>query len=90
MEREVRAMSVYFSSKAGADVRKAVLARLVEIATILTVDAVADVHDVWTPSMTAGTEVSRVPTLRLKSKEIKRVLALRVDLAPSDIKQLKL
>ena len=91
MEREVRAMSVYFSSKAGADVRKAVLARLVEIATILTVDAVADVHDVWTPSMTAGTVGGvQSPTLRLKSKEIKRVLALRVDLAPSDIKQLKL
>jgi len=89
LDKEVRAMAVYFSGRAGANVRKAVLARLVEISTLLSVDSVQDVHDVWAPTPRKGASPS---TNRhgLKNKEVRRVLALRSDFSSAEIQKLRL
>jgi len=82
-DKDLRAMVAFFSQKTQRTVRGE-FARLIQMASLLSLERVAEVLDYW------GGEQSAHITWRLTPSEVRLVLSRRIDFAPNDIAQLAL
>ena len=71
----------YFSNKSGRSVREK-FARISQICSLISIEKIGHVEGYWL-------DVNR-DVWKFKTDEIKKILELRVDFLPSQIKQLKL
>jgi hypothetical protein len=76
---------------------RAIFARLMQMAAVLSVVALEEAHDVWDSFASSPSSLTDVthgkgirPKDRLNAKEVKRVLALRVDFDQREIQRMKL
>lgn len=77
---------------------RAIFARLMQMAAVLSITALEEAHDVWdsfAASTTTAAEVTHhnkgiKPKDRLNAKEVKRVLAYRLDFDQREVQRLKL
>eukprot|EP00667_Euglena_gracilis_P003126 EG_transcript_3136 len=89
LDKDVRALRNFFTEKTERPVRDK-FTRLTHLATLLSVDKVSEVYDLWGSSGLAGGGAGNPLTWRLSSTEVKAVLALRVDFERTAIAALKL
>eukprot|EP00178_Gracilaria_changii_P000176 TRINITY_DN1016_c0_g1_i1.p1 TRINITY_DN1016_c0_g1~~TRINITY_DN1016_c0_g1_i1.p1 ORF type:complete len:775 (-),score=122.72 TRINITY_DN1016_c0_g1_i1:3100-5424(-) len=82
-DRDVRAISSYFSSKSRRSTVRDVFGRLSQLAMLVNLEQPAEIYDVWGPN--AGGM-----TWRLTASEVRRALSLRSDFNKDAIKSLKL
>ncbi|PXF45393.1 Conserved oligomeric Golgi complex subunit 4 [Gracilariopsis chorda] len=82
-DRDVRAISAYFSSKSRRSTVRDVFGRLSQLAILVNLERPAEVYDIWGPN--AGGMTSR-----LTAGEVRRALALRSDFSKDAVKSLKL
>lgn len=82
-DRDVRAISAYFSGKSRRSTVRDVFGRLSQLAMVVNLERPAEVYDIWGPN--AGGM-----TWRLSSTEVRRTLSLRNDFSQDAIRSLKL
>ncbi|KAI0566265.1 COG4 transport protein [Gracilaria domingensis] len=82
-DRDVRAISAYFSNKGRRSTVRDVFGRLSQLAMLVNLERPAEIYDVWGPN--AGGM-----TWRLTASEVRRTLSLRSDFNKDAIKSLKL
>lgn len=82
-DRDVRAISAYFSGKSRRSTVRDVFGRLSQLAMVLNLERPAEIYDIWGPN--AGGM-----TWRLAPGEVRRTLALRKDFNQDAVRALKL
>ncbi|KAA8492271.1 Conserved oligomeric Golgi complex subunit 4 [Porphyridium purpureum] len=82
-DRDIRALSSYFSTKTRRVSIRDVFARLSQVALLVNLEKPQEIYDLW------GTNAGGM-TWRLTPSEVRRTLALRVDFSADTIKALKL
>lgn len=82
-DRDVRAISAYFSNKSRRSTVRDVFGRLSQLATLVNLERPAEIYDIWGPN--AGGM-----TWRLSSTEVRRTLTLRTDFNQEAVRSLKL
>ncbi|CAN8070117.1 unnamed protein product [Agarophyton chilense] len=82
-DRDVRAISAYFSNKSRRSTVRDVFGRLSQLAMLVNLERPAEIYDIWGPN--AGGM-----TWRLTASEVRRALSLRSDFNKDAIKSLKL
>ena len=82
-DRDVRAISSYFSGKSRPSTVRDVFGRLSQLATLVNLERPAEIYDIWGPN--AGGM-----TWRLSSTEVRRTLMLRTDFYQVAVRSLKL
>lgn len=82
-DRDVRAISAYFSEKSRRSTVRDVFGRLSQFAMVVNLERPAEIYDIWGPN--AGGM-----TWRLTSTEVRRTLSLRKDFNQEAIRCLKL
>lgn len=80
MEKDIRGVVAFFAGRAGREVRSESFLRLRQFLTLLTVDFLEDMEEMW-----AETE-----NWQLTPDEAKKVLSLRVDFKRNNIDKLNL
>ncbi|TPX54007.1 hypothetical protein PhCBS80983_g06083 [Powellomyces hirtus] len=81
-DKDLRQMSAYLASTTAWAAARDKFARLGQIATLLNMESVAEINDLWGKGS--------VIAWRLNAKDVKRVLGLRVDFDPDLIASLEL
>ena len=82
-DRDVRAISAYFSGKSRRSTVRDVFGRLSQLAMLVNLERPAEIYDIWGPN--AGGM-----TWRLSATEVRRSLALRTDFNQDAVRSLKL
>lgn len=83
VDRDVRALSSYFSGKSKRSTVRDVFGRLSQLAMVVNLERPGEMYDMW------GTNAGGM-TWRLSPNEIRRTLSLRVDFSSDTIRTLKL
>lgn len=83
VDRDVRAISAYFSEKSRRSTVRDVFGRLSQLAMVVNLERPAEIYDIWGPN--AGGM-----TWRLAPNEVRRTLGLRVDFTQDAVRALKL
>ncbi|KAJ3169511.1 Golgi transport complex subunit 4 [Geranomyces variabilis] len=84
-DKDLRQVTQYLTSTTTWPVRDR-FQRLAQVATVLTLDSVSDLMELWTGGEAGGGGIA----WRINAKDVKRVLALRTDLDPDAIAALQL
>lgn len=82
-DRDVRAISAYFSGKSRRSTVRDVFGRLSQLAMVVNLERPAEIYDIWGPN--AGGM-----TWRLAPAEVRRTLSLRTDFNQDAVRALKL
>lgn len=82
-DRDVRAISAYFSGKSRRSTVRDVFGRLSQLAMVVNLERPAEIYDIWGPN--AGGM-----TWRLAPGEVRRTLSLRADFSQDAVRSLKL
>lgn len=82
-DRDVRAISAYFSGKSRRSTVRDVFGRLSQLAMVVNLERPAEIYDIWGPN--AGGM-----TWRLAPAEVRRTLSLRTDFNQDAVRSLKL
>lgn len=83
VDRDVRAISAYFSGKSKRSTVRDVFGRLSQLSMIVNLERPGEMYDMW------GANAGGM-TWRLSSTEVRRTLLLRTDFNPETIRSLKL
>lgn len=84
LDQEIRTLSSYLTNTASWSIRDK-MARISQIATLLNLERVSDLMDLYNPN-----DESDIALWRLTPNEMRTILALRTDFKLEDIKMLKL
>ncbi|KAJ3162277.1 Golgi transport complex subunit 4, partial [Irineochytrium annulatum] len=82
-DKDVRGLTSYLTSLTQWSLRDK-YARLSQIAIIVSLDKVSEIHDTW------GAKAGNGVQWRLTANEVRKFLALRIDFKPEEIQKLKL
>lgn len=83
VDRDVRALSTYFSGKSKRSTVRDVFGRLSQLAMVVSLERPGEMYDMW------GSNAGGM-TWRLSPNEVRRTLLLRSDFSPEAVKALKL
>lgn len=83
MDQEIRSLGSFLTNSSSWTIRDK-MTRLNQIATILNLEAVTDLYEIYNPK-----EELDIMSWRLSQKEIKSFLMLRTDFKVDEIKKLK-
>ncbi|CAF0945754.1 unnamed protein product [Adineta steineri] len=81
-DKEVRSLMIYLTNATSLPIRDK-FQRLTQIATLLTLEKLKEIHDYWDPT-------SGKITWRLTPSEVRQILNLRTDFRNDDVRALKL